>query len=137
MVTQFLKAISRIASSKSSDQKVGKTVQNVHCPVYVCTVHILFVINSMYECLRNLNSIQHTQNQPSTLKIKTKLRKQCTMCIVHILFVKKQWVKAIHFMRDGKNNALHELIIFVGSSPFWGKKVKKSCFDLDSNLRSL
>ena len=29
-------------------------------------------------------------------------------------------VKAIRFMRDGKNNALHELIIFVGSSPSQG-----------------
>ena len=28
--------------------------------------------------------------------------------------------KAIHFMRDGKNNALHELIIFVSSSPSQG-----------------
>jgi hypothetical protein len=29
-------------------------------------------------------------------------------------------LKAIRFIRDRKNNALHELIIFVGSSPSQG-----------------
>ena len=48
--------------------KVGKTVQNVHCAICVCTVRTLFV--KVYEGLRNSNSIPHIKNQLSSLKNK-------------------------------------------------------------------
>ena len=74
--------------------------------LYACALCSLYLSkNSVYECLRNINSIPHTKNKFSTLKNKTKLGKQCTMCTVHIQFVKKQWVR---MFRKLKFNPAHQ-----------------------------
>ena len=74
--------------------------------LYVCALCALYLSkNSVYECLQNINSIPHTKNKFSTLKNKTKLGKQCTMCTVHIQFVKKQWVR---MFRKLKFNPAHQ-----------------------------